>query len=82
MWPTLIRGLHVGNTSRVGVDNIVREVDEKLRETAFSSRVVTQDARKGCVSEGFGEALAKRLACSGVITQADTRLAVVLAGAF
>lgn len=68
--PLLVLASHVGNARRVGIDHIVREVNEELRETAFGSRIVTQNARKGRVSEGFGEALAKRLACSGIITQA------------
>lgn len=62
---------HSRNARITGVDDVIGEVDEKLRQTAFSSRVIAQNRRKCSIAERFGEALAQGLASSGIITQAE-----------
>lgn len=69
-----VTALHAGDSCRVGVDNVVREVDKELSKAALGGGVVAQNRRECCVSEGLGEALAKSFAGSGVVTESMCRL--------
>ncbi len=61
-----------------GVDDVVRQVDEKLGEAALGGSVVTEHRREGRVAEGFGETLPEGLAGAGVITEATVADRVVV----
>lgn len=54
------------------VYNIIREIDQKLREATLSCRVVAENRGKSPVSEWFGETLAEGLAGAGVVAQPAT----------
>ena len=51
------------------VDNVVREINEKLSKTSFGSRIIAKDRLKGSISERFWQALAECLTSSCVVAQ-------------
>ena len=53
-----------------GIYDIVREVDQELSETAFRSRIITQNGGEGGIAKRLGEALTKCFTCASVIAQA------------
>ena len=53
---TIVEQLHARIV--VSVDDVVRKIDEELRETSFCCCVITEDWRKGSVPQGFRETLA------------------------
>lgn len=62
--------LHVGDASRVGVYNIVGEVDEQLGETPLGCGVVSEDRGECGISKRLGKALPKGFAGSGIVAEA------------
>ena len=50
-----------------GLDNIVREIDEELRQATLGGGIVAQDGGKGRVAQRFRQALAQRFASAGVV---------------
>jgi hypothetical protein len=51
------------------VDNLVRKRKQQLCQTTLSRGIITQDRREGGIPKRFGQALAKGLTSSGVITE-------------
>lgn len=66
--------LHVVNPIRVGVHNIVREVDEQLCEASLGSRIVSEHRRKGSVAQRLGKTLPQSLTGTCVVAQAAHKL--------
>jgi hypothetical protein len=73
MSPTLVETISVHELLVVGrIDNVVGEVDQQLRETAFGGCVVTEDWGEGRVSKRLGKALAQGLTSTSVVTQTES----------
>lgn len=49
-----ILNLHVGDAGRVGLDDVVGEIDEKLGEAPLCGSVVTEDRGEGGVAKRLG----------------------------
>ena len=64
-----ILNLHVGDACRVGLDDVVGEIDEKLGEAPLGGSVVTEDRGEGGVAKRLGQTLAKSLTRSGVVAE-------------
>jgi hypothetical protein len=54
-------------STRIG--DIIRKVDQKLCETSFRSRIVTEDRREGSIAERFRKTLSKCLPGASVVAQ-------------
>jgi hypothetical protein len=57
------------DAGRIRIYHIVGEIDQELSKASLSGCVVTENRRKGGISQRFGKALSEGLARSGVITQ-------------
>ena len=53
----------------VGVDHIVRKIDEQLSQATFRGRVVAEHGGKGSIAQRFGETLAESLPSSRIVAQ-------------
>lgn len=65
---------HVGNCTRVVLDHIVGEVDQKLSEAPLSCCIIAENGRKCGVAERLGETLSQCFTGAGIVTEPVERL--------
>lgn len=68
--PTLKKTLHARVVAGC-IDNVIRQVDQQLREASFGGSVIAQNGRKCGIAQRLGQALAKGFSCSGIITESQ-----------